>query len=57
MLKKTHFAGLNDMRLYFYDGIVSLPFAHPLLEEVKKEKKDLKKSIHQVINEKNFELL
>ena len=56
-VKKTHFAGLNDMRFYFYDGIVSLPFAHPLLEEVKKEKKDLKKSIHQVINEKNFELL
>ena len=51
------FAGLNNKRFYFYYGIASLPFGHLLLEEVRKEKKDLKKSIHQVINEKKIELL
>ena len=28
---------------YFYDEIASFPFGHQLLEEVRKEKKDLKK--------------
>ena len=42
-VKKTQFTGLNGQRFYFYDGNVSLPFGHPLLEEVRKEKKDLKK--------------
>ena len=51
------FAGLNNKRFYFYYGIASLPFGHLLLEEVRKEKKDLEKSIHQVINEKKIELL
>ena len=27
-VKKTQFAGLNDKRFYFHDGIVSLPFGH-----------------------------
>ena len=35
---KTHFAGLNDKRYYFHNGIVSLPFEHFLLEKVRKEK-------------------
>ena len=49
-VKKTQFTGLSGQRFYFYDGNVSLPFGHPLLEEVRKEKKDLKKkysSSHQ----------
>ena len=37
-VKKSQFAGFNDKRVYFYDGIVSLPFVHRLLEEVRKEK-------------------
>ena len=56
-VKKSQFAGFNDKRVYFYDGIVSLPFGHRLLEEVRKEKKRFEKSIHQVINEKKLELL
>ena len=56
-VKKKQFAGLNDKQFYFYDGIVSLPFVHPFLYEVKKEGKHLKKNIHQVINEKKIDLL
>ena len=36
ILKKIQFAGLNDKRVCFYDGIVSLTFGHSLLEEVRK---------------------
>ena len=34
-VKKTKFAGLNDKRFYFHDGIVSLPFGHFLLNKVR----------------------
>ena len=38
-VKKTQFAGLNDKRFYFHDGIVSLPFGHFfLLNKVREEK-------------------
>ena len=39
-VNKTQFAGLNDKRHYFHDGIVSLPFGHFLLEKVRKEKEN-----------------
>ena len=38
-ISKSQFAGLNDKRFYFYGGIVSMPFGHPLLEILRKEKK------------------
>ena len=38
-VNKTQFAGLNNKRYYFPDGIVSLPFGHFLLEKVRKKKK------------------
>ena len=28
LVNKTQFAGLDDERYYFHDGIVSLPFGH-----------------------------
>ena len=37
LLKKTQFAGLNYKRHFFYNGIVSFPSGHPLLDEVKKD--------------------
>ena len=37
-VNKTQFAGLNDKRYYFHDGIISSPFGHFLLEKVRKEK-------------------
>ena len=33
IVNKTQFAGLNDKRFYFHDGIVSLPFGHYLLKK------------------------
>ena len=41
-VNKTQFAGLNDKRFYFQDGIVSLPFGHYLLEDSRKEKEKFK---------------
>ena len=43
---KVKFARLNDKRYYFSDGIVSLPFGHPLLNKVREYKKQLTK-IHE----------
>ena len=37
-VKKIQFAGLNNKRFYFYDGIVSLPFGHFLLSRVREVK-------------------
>ena len=48
-VKKTQFAGLNDKRFYFHDGIVSLSFGHFLLnkarEEIEKHRADLHTTI------------
>ena len=56
-VNKVQFVSLNDKRYYFSDGIVSLPFGHPSLNEVRDYKKSLSK-IHTVIaNEKDKILL
>ena len=47
---KVKFAQLNDKRYYFSDGIVSLPFGHPSLEEIRNYKKSLK-DMHLIIQE------
>ena len=38
-ISKSQFAGLNDEIFHFYDGIVSMPFGHSLLEKLRKEKR------------------
>ena len=53
---KVKFAQMNDKRYYFSDGIVSLPFGHPLLENVRKYKKSLK-DIHLIIKDEKEKLL
>ena len=53
---RSQFAGLNDKRFYFYDGIVSMPFGHALLEKLRKEKKK-ETHIHLHIKEKTEEYL
>ena len=40
-INKTQFAGLNDKLFYFNDGIVSLPFGHFLLNNVRKKKRKI----------------
>ena len=47
-VNKVEFASLNDKRYYGSNGIVSLPFGHPLLNEVREYKKSLPK-IYTVI--------
>ena len=53
---KVKFAQLNDKRYYFSDGIVSLPFGHPSLEEIINYKKSLK-DIHLIIENEKEKLL
>ena len=55
-VNKVQFASLNDKRYHFLDGIVSLPFRHPSLSELKDYKKSLPK-IHAVIKEEKDKLL
>ena len=47
-VNKVQFASLNDKIYYFSDGIVSLPFGHPSLNQVREYKKSLPK-IHTVL--------
>ena len=49
---KVKFARLNDIRYYFSDGVVSLPFGHPLLNKVREYKKQLTKIHEQIEKEK-----
>ena len=53
---KVKFAKLNDKRYYFSDGIVSLPFGHPSLNEIREYKKSLE-AIHKVIEKEKNKLL
>ena len=34
-IKKSQFPGLNDTRYYFSDRICSLPYGHPLLNDMR----------------------
>ena len=42
---KTKFSQLNDERFYFPDGIVSLPFHHPVLAEINEFKQKRAKEL------------
>ena len=47
----VQFANLNDEQFYFSDGLVSLPFGHPLLSDLHELRKSYPK-IHTVIEKK-----
>ena len=55
-VSKAQFANLNDKRYYFSDRIVSLPFGHPLLSDLREFKKSFPK-IHTVIEKEKNKLL
>ena len=55
-VSKVQFGQLNDKRFYFCDGIVSLPYGHPLLENLRKEKHKYR-NIHSVIQSKKNKVL
>ena len=51
-VKKTQFAGLNDKRFCFHNGIVLLPFGHALLKILRKDKEKYRSNIHNKIHKK-----
>ena len=55
-VNKVKFASLNDKRYYGSDGILLLPFGHPLLNEVREYKKLLPK-IPTVIEQEKDKIL
>ena len=55
-VNKVKFTSLSDKRYYGSDGIVLLPFGHPLLNEVREYKKSLPK-IHTVIEQETDKIL
>ena len=55
-VSKVQFGQLNDKRFYFSNELISLPFRHPYLENLRKEKHKYK-AIHKVIQEKKYEFL
>ena len=57
LVNKTQFAGLNDKRYYFQDGIVSLPFGHFLLEKVRKEKEKFCSKLHTEVKKEMYKFL
>ena len=56
-VNKAQFAGLNDKRFYFHDGIVSLPFGHFLLNKVREQNEKYKTEIQHQIHDKNYDFL
>ena len=55
-VSKVQFGQLNDKRFYFSNGLVSLPYGHPYLEELRKEKHKYR-DIHKVIQTKKDDFL
>ena len=55
-ISKVQFEQLNDKRFYFSNGIISLPYGHPYLEELRKEKHKYR-HIHKVSQTKKDDFL
>ena len=55
-VSKVQFGRLNDKRFYFSNGIMSLPYEHPSLENLRKEKQKYM-SIQKSIQEKKNDFL
>ena len=54
-VNEVQFASLNNKRYYYLDGITSLPNGHPLLLELRKQKKAFPKTQKLIKEEKtNF---
>ena len=53
-VSKVQFGQLNDKRFYFSNSLISLPFGHPYLQELRKEKHKYR-SIHKIIREKKIQ--
>ena len=52
-VSKVQFGRLNDKRFQFSNGIMPLPYGHPSLEILRKEKQK-NRAIHKTIQEKKI---
>ena len=55
-ISKVQFGQLNDKRFYFSNGVTSLPYGHPSLEKVRKQKNKYR-SIQKVTETKKDDFL
>ena len=55
-VNKIQFDQLNDQRFYFSNGILSLPYGHLLLNQIRKGKHRYSKT-HEVIQDKKWDFL
>ena len=55
-ISKIQFGQLNNKIFYFSNGIMSLPYGHPYLEKLRKEKHKYR-DIHKVIQSKKDKFL
>ena len=55
-VSKVQFGQLNNKRFYFSNGLLSLPFGHPYLEDLRKETHKYR-AIHKTIQEKKYDFL
>ena len=55
-VSSIQFGQLNDKRFYFCNGIISLPYGHPALENIRQEKHKYR-VIHKVIQDKKWGFL
>ena len=55
-ISKIQFGQLNNKIFYFSNGIISLPYGHPYLEKLRKEKRKYR-DIHKVIQSKKDKFL
>ena len=56
-VEKSKFAQINDKRYYFEDGIISLPFSHPYLNEISKYKQNKEQKVESWIRDEKNNLL
>ena len=55
-VSKVQFGRLNDKQFYFSNRIISIPYGHSSLENLRKEKQR-NRLIHKKIQEKKYEFL
>ena len=55
-VSKVQFGPLNYKRFYFSNGLISLPFGHPYLEDLRNEKHKYR-AMRKIIQEKKYNFL
>ena len=56
VVSNVQFGQLNNKQFYFSNGLMSLPYGHPCLEDLRKEKQKCR-AIHKTIQDKKYDFL